>query len=145
MPTPERPPTRKKRILVVEDDPTSLGALQQILQHREYDVVAVTSGEEALPLVESSSFDLFILDVVMSGMSGFDLCRRIREHPGSYDMPVILLTAKDRLLDMAEGDDAGSDLYLVKPIPTAKLLKMVGLFLTPDAPLSRRRRTPPAP
>jgi DNA-binding response OmpR family regulator len=141
VPTPETPP--KKRILVVEDDPTSLGALRQILQQREYEVVVATSGEAALPLVESSSFDLFILDVAMSGMSGFDLCRRIREHPRSSDTPVIFLTGKDRLLDMAEGDDAGSDLYLVKPILAVKLLKMVGLFLTPDGPLSRRRRGPP--
>jgi DNA-binding response OmpR family regulator len=141
VPTPETPP--RKRILVVEDDPTSLGALRQILQQREYDVVAVASGEEALPLVESSSFDLFILDVVMSGMSGFDLCRRIRENPRSSDTPVIFLTGKERLLDMAEGDDAGSDLYLVKPVLAVKLLKMVGLFLTPDGPLSRRRSTPP--
>lgn len=134
----------KRRILVVEDDPTSVGALRQILQHKDYEVVTAMSAEEALPLLESSSFDLFLLDVVMPGMSGFELCRKIREHPGSGDTPVIFLTAKDRLLDMAEGDDAGSDLYLVKPILATKLLRMVALFLTPDGALARRRRaTPP--
>jgi DNA-binding response OmpR family regulator len=130
----------KKRILVVEDDSTSLGAIRQILQHHDYEVTTAASGEEATALLESSSFDLFVLDVVMSGMSGFDLCRQIRERPSSADVPVIFLTAKDRLLDMAEGDDAGSDLYLVKPVLAVKLLKMVGLFLNPDGPLARRRR-----
>jgi DNA-binding response OmpR family regulator len=130
----------RKRILVVEDDPTSLGAIRQILQQSDYDVTTAASGEEAAGLLDSSSFDLFILDVVMSGMSGFDLCRCIRKHPDSAEVPVIFLTAKDRLLDMAEGDDAGSDLYLVKPVLAVKLLKMVGLFLSPDGPLARRRR-----
>lgn len=130
----------KKRILVVEDDPTSLGAIRQILQQKDYEVTTAATGEAAAELLDSSSFDLFVLDVVMPGMSGFDLCRRIRAHPSSADVPVIFLTAKDRLLDMAEGDDAGSDLYLVKPVLAVKLLKMVGLFLTADGPLARRRR-----
>lgn len=79
----------------------------------------------------------------MPGMSGFDLCRKIREHPRAADTPVIFLTAKGLLMDMAEGQDAGSDLYLVKPVLAAKLLNMVGLFLTADGPLARKRRPDP--
>jgi len=131
----------KKKILIVEDDVISLGAYRQILQQRDYAVTTAASAEDALPLIESESFDLFVLDVTLTGISGFDLCRRIRAHPPSQDTPVIFLTAKDRLMDQAEGEDAGSDLYLVKPILATKLLRMVALFLTPDAPLSRRRRS----
>lgn len=133
----------KKKILAVDDDATSLGALRQILLQRGYDVTTAPSGEGALSLLESSTFDLFILDVAMPGMSGFDLCRKIREHPKTEDTPVIFLTAKGLLMDMAEGQDAGSDLYLVKPVLANKLLNMVGLFLTADGPLARKRRHEP--
>jgi DNA-binding response OmpR family regulator len=106
-------------------------------------VTTAPTGEDALSLLDSSTFDLFILDVAMPGMSGFDLCRQIRERPATGDTPVIFLTAKGLLMDMAEGQDAGSDLYLVKPVLANKLLNMVGLFLTPDGPLARKRRHAP--
>jgi DNA-binding response OmpR family regulator len=140
---PPLPP--KKRILAVDDDATALGALRQILLQKGYDVTTASSGEEALPRLESSEFDLFILDVAMPGMSGFDLCRRIRALPATKDVPVIFLTAKGLLMDMAEGEDAGSDLYLIKPVLAAKLLSMVGLFLTTDGALARRRGPEPTP
>ena len=134
----------KKRILIVEDDATSLGAVRQILLQKGYDVTTAASAEEALSVLEKVSFDLFLLDVLMPGMSGYDLCRRIREKPETEGTPVIFLTAKGLLMDMAEGQDAGSDLYLIKPVLAAKLLSMVGLFLNPDAPLARRRRVAPS-
>lgn len=134
----------KKRILAVDDDSSALGALRQILQSRGYDVTTAPSGEEALEILASQTFDLVILDVAMPGISGFDVCRKIREDPRSEDVPVIFLTAKGRIMDMAEGEDAGSDLYLVKPVLATKLLNMVGLFLTPDAPLAKKRRRPAA-
>jgi|SRR5262245_5048637 len=130
----------RKRILAVDDDETALAALRQILGGKGYDVVTANSAEEALPLVESGPFDMFILDVAMPGMSGFDLCRQLRAEQSTMDVPVIFLTAKGRLMDMAEGEDAGSDLYLVKPVLASKLLHMVGMFLTPDAPLAKRKR-----
>ena len=130
----------RKRILAVDDDETALAALRQILGGKGYDVVTAISAEEAMPFVESGPFDLFILDVAMPGMSGFDLCRQLRAEERTADVPVIFLTAKGRLMDMAEGEDAGSDLYLVKPVLASKLLHMVGMFLTPDAPLAKRKR-----
>ncbi len=131
----------RKRILAVDDDVAAVSALRQILSGRGYDVVVAHSGEEALPLSQDGVYDLFILDVALPGMSGFDLCRKIREHAATADVPVVFLTAKGRLMDQAEGQDAGSDLYLVKPVLASKLLHMIGLFLTPDAPLSKKRRS----
>jgi DNA-binding response OmpR family regulator len=90
-------------------------------------------------------FDLALLDVGLPGMSGYDLCRRIRMEPSTQNLPVVFLTAKGMLMDMAEGEDAGSDLYLIKPVLAAKLINMVGMFLSPDAPLARRRRNAPTP
>lgn len=129
----------KKRILAVDDDPMAVGALRQILTQRGYDVVTTTSGEEALAVLAEQSFDLAILDVTMPGMSGYDLCRQIRKDGRTLDLPVIFLTAKALLMDQAEGEDAGSDLYLIKPVLATKLLNMVGMFLSSEAPLAKKR------
>lgn len=129
----------KKRILAVDDDPTAVGAMRQILSQKGYEVVTARNADEALGLIDSG-FDLFILDVAMPGMTGFELCRKIRANPATQDTPVIFLTAKGLLVDMAEGQEAGSDLYLVKPILATKLLNMVGMFLSGEAPLAKKRR-----
>jgi DNA-binding response OmpR family regulator len=129
---------KKKKILAVDDDPTALGALRQILLQKGYEVTTAPSADDALPLI-GTGFDLFILDVAMPGMSGYDLCRRIRAEELTRDTPVIFLTAKGLLMDMAEGQDAGSDLYLIKPVLATKLLNMVGMFLSEEAPLAKKR------
>jgi DNA-binding response OmpR family regulator len=132
----------KKRILAVDDDPTAVGALRQILTQRGYEVTTTTSGEEALAVLAEQTFDLAILDVTMPGMSGYDLCRQIRKDERTVALPVIFLTAKALLMDQAEGEDAGSDLYLIKPVLATKLLNMVGMFLSDDAPLAKKRNQP---
>ena len=130
---------KKKRILAVDADATALGTLRQILLQKGYEISAAATGEEALARMRSESFDLVILDVVLPGLSGFELCRRIRQEPGTRDVPIIFLTAKGLLMDMAEGDDAGSDLYLIKPVLASKLLRLIELFLSDDKPLARRK------
>ena len=80
-----------------------------------------------------------ILDVSMPGLTGYDVCRKIRQDPKTQDLPVIFLTAKGMLVDMTEGEDAGSDLYLIKPVLATKLLNMVGMFLSDDNPLAKKR------
>jgi DNA-binding response OmpR family regulator len=131
----------KKRILAVDDDATALNALRQILAQKGYEVTTAGNGDEALALVgRDSAFDLIILDVTMPGLTGYDVCRKLRQEEATQDTPVIFLTAKGRLMDMAEGEDAGSDLYLIKPVLATKLLNMVGMFLSDDGPLAKRRR-----
>ena len=132
----------KKRILAVDDDPSAVGALRQILTQRGYEVTTATSGEEAVAVLAEQTFDLAILDVIMPGMSGYDLCRQIRRDERTVALPVIFLTAKALLMDQAEGEDAGSDLYLIKPVLATKLLNMVGMFLSEDAPLAKKRTQP---
>jgi DNA-binding response OmpR family regulator len=132
----------KKRILAVDDDPLAVGALRQILTQRGYEVTTTTSGEEALAVLAEQAFDLAILDVTMPGMSGYDLCRQIRKDERTLDLPVIFLTAKALLMDQAEGEDAGSDLYLIKPVLATKLLNMIGMFLSSEVPLAKKRAQP---
>lgn len=131
----------KKKILAVDDDSTALGALRQILAQKGYDVATAGNGEDALAILAGpGSFDLIILDVSMPGLTGFEVCRKLRQEERTQDTPVIFLTAKGMLMDMAEGEDAGSDLYLIKPVLATKLLNMVGMFLSDDGPLAKRRR-----
>ena len=132
----------KKKILAVDDDSTALGALRQILAQKGYEVTTAGNGEDALAILSGAAFDLVILDVAMPGMTGYEVCRTLRQDPRTQDTPVIFLTAKGMLMDMAEGEDAGSDLYLIKPVLATKLLNMVAMFLSDDTPLSKRRRTP---
>jgi CheY-like chemotaxis protein len=132
----------KKKILAVDDDATALGALRQILAQKGYEVTTASNGEDALALMSGdASFDLVILDVAMPGMTGYEVCRTLRKDPRTQDTPVIFLTAKGLLMDMAEGEDAGSDLYLIKPVLATKLLNMVAMFLSDDTPLAKRRRS----
>lgn len=133
----------KKTILAVDDDATALGALRQILLQKGYEVATCASGEEAVEWLKKEVPDLVVLDVAMPGLSGYEVCRRIRADERTEDIPVIFLTAKGLLMDMAEGDDAGSDLYLIKPVLASKLLTMIGMFLSPDAPLAKKRRPKP--
>jgi DNA-binding response OmpR family regulator len=126
-----------KKILAVDDDSSALRALRAILTQKGYEVAIAQSGEEALEQLDDSSPDLVILDVAMPGLSGFETCRRIRQDTRFRDTPVIFLTAKSLLSDMAEGLDAGSDLYLVKPVMASKLVGLVAMFLSPEAPPAR--------
>jgi len=126
-----------KKILAVDDDSSALRALRAILTQKGYEVAIAQSGEEALERLDDGSPDLVILDVAMPGLSGFETCRRIRQDTRFRDTPVIFLTAKSLLSDMAEGLDAGSDLYLVKPVMASKLVALVANFLSPEAPPTR--------
>jgi len=132
---------KKKRIMAVDDDPSALGALRQILAQKGYEVVTAADGESAIALLDSEEIDLALLDVTLPGMSGYDVCRRIRTHEKTRDIPVIFLTARGLVMDMSEGESAGSDLYLIKPVLATKLMNMVGMFLSTDAPLARKRKT----
>jgi DNA-binding response OmpR family regulator len=136
--------SERKRILAVDDDVPALSSLKQILAQRGYDVSTATSGEQALEMTARESYDLFILDINMPGLNGIELCKKIRESPKTADTPVIFLTAKGMVGDMIEGQDAGSDLYLVKPVLASKILNMVGMFLSSETPLFKKAKRPPA-
>ena len=125
--------------MLVDDDALAAAAVEHVLVIAGYDCVTVDSGLAALRWLETDTVDLILLDVMMPGMSGFDVCRRLREMPDTRLTPIVFLTAKDRVKDMTEGMCAGSDLYLVKPVLAARLLRMLQMFLSSDLPLARKR------
>ena len=130
----------RKRILAADDDATALNALRQTLVQRGYEVVAVPSGDDAIMQAAEEDFDLFILDINMPGLSGLEVSQKLREADKTRDKPVIFLTARGTVSDMVKGKQAGSDLYLVKPVLANRLLSMVGMFLSSEVPLAKKRR-----
>ena len=120
-----RAPAGRARILLVEDDPDSLELLAHILEGASYEVVRVSSGFQALAKVPESHFDLVLLDVMLPGVDGFEVCHRLRHDPATEDIPVVLFSAKSRDEDVETGMRAGASGYLRKPISRADLLAAV--------------------
>ncbi len=123
---PRREETGPKaaRLLVVDDNPDVLRYLDQLLGER-YELWHVQEGERALELLVSHRHDLVVSDVMMPGMSGMELCRRIKSDPRVQDTPVILLTARGGEESRIEGHGAGADQYLTKPFYPDELMAAI--------------------
>ena len=114
-----------RRILVVEDSPTQAEALRALLEEHGYVVSVAGSGEQALEHVRSSPSDLVLSDIMMPGMSGYDLCRAIKAENGTRSIPVVLLTTLGDPMDIVRGLECGADNYVTKPYDPGYLLKRV--------------------
>src|SRR5688500_14559176 len=126
----------KTRVLVVEDDPKVLSALRRGLTLEGYEVAAAEDGPSALELALEHPPDAAILDVMLPGMSGLDLCDRLRVQsaagsvpPGQPPFPILLLTARDSVQDRVAGLDRGADDYLVKPFAFDELMARLRALL----------------
>jgi adenylate cyclase len=117
------------KILVVDDTPKNVKLLADVLSARGYVVTTASSGAEALRQVETEKPDLVLLDVVMPEMSGYEVCRKIRENSATEILPVIMVTALDPSEERIKGLDAGADDFLTKPINQAELLARVKSLL----------------
>lgn len=103
------------RILVVDDDEVNRKLVVATLSRAGYEMVTANDGPEALQCVEQTRFDLVILDVMMPGMDGFEVCSRLRHNPQTAHIPIMMLTALDTVADKIRGLEAGADEYLPKP------------------------------
>ena len=108
------------RILLVEDETRMAQALCEILRLEKYEVDHCTNGVEGLAAIESNIYDIVILDVMLPGMNGFEIVKRVRSK--GISTPILMLTAKAELDDKVEGLDSGADDYLTKPFMTKELL-----------------------
>jgi two-component system, OmpR family, copper resistance phosphate regulon response regulator CusR len=115
------------RILIVEDEPTAATVLAKGLREHAYAVDVANDGDAALELAAINQYDLLIVDVLLPGIDGFEVCRRLRADGAS--VPVLMLTALGRLDDRVEGLDAGADDYLPKPYHFKELLARVRALL----------------
>lgn len=121
-------------ILVAEDDRNILTGLVDTLESEGYRVMPASDGEEALDLFINNPFDLVLLDIMMPGKSGYDVCREIRST--DKDIPIIMLTAKGEEIDKVVGLQLGADDYITKPFGVHELLARIA------AVLRRSRRNP---
>lgn len=117
------------KILVVDDTPFNVKLLVDLLGMHGYTMVTATTGPEALEKVAEERPDLVLLDVVMPGMDGFEVCRKIRENPETTLLPVVLVTAMYPVEQRARGIEVGADDFLTKPINQAELLARVRSLL----------------
>jgi two-component system, OmpR family, response regulator MprA len=114
------------RILVVDDDPLLAAALRRPLAYEGFEVEVASSGEEALTSVREHGPDLVILDVLLPGIDGLEVCRRLRQ---ASEVPVLMLTARSEVPERVAGFEAGADDYLGKPFAFEELLMRVKALL----------------
>ena len=121
-----------KKILIVDDESSIVAPLQFLMERNGYRVQVAASGEEALESLEKNRPDLVLLDVMLPGLSGFDVCRMIRENPENKGIRILLLTALGRKVNVAKGLALGADDYIIKPFANNELVARVRRLL--DAP-----------
>lgn len=124
----------KNKILLVDDDVSILLLVSDVLEEKGLSVTTARSGEAALEILSHETFDLILLDVMMKGIGGLEVCRQIR---GRVDCPILFVSAKDSVQDIIKGLDLGADDYLTKPFNLEELAARV------MAHLRRQERTAP--
>jgi two-component system response regulator RegX3 len=113
-------------IIVVDDEPALRDALAYTLRSEGYEVTALADGEAALGLVDANPPDVVVLDLMLPGLSGVEVCRRLRD---AGDIPILMLTARDAEVDRVLGLEAGADDYVTKPFSMAELVSRVRAIL----------------
>jgi two-component system alkaline phosphatase synthesis response regulator PhoP len=122
----------KKRILMIEDEPGLVMTVTDRLEKEGYSVHSVRDGISGLKLGSESSFDLVLLDVMLPGKNGFDVCRDLRQH--GVQVPIIMLTARGQVVDRVVGLKLGADDYVTKPFEMIELLARIEAHLRRAAP-----------
>ena len=127
---------RKRHILVVEDDISILIGLKDNLILEGYAVFTADNGKEGYKLANESNFDLLILDIMLPGMNGFEICKKIKKEKPL--IPIIMLTARSSETDKIAGLDYGADDYMTKPFSISELLARIRAILRRTYPLNKK-------
>jgi two-component system sensor histidine kinase/response regulator len=129
----------KPLIFIVDDVPGNLQVLIHILKQEEYRIAAAGNGHQALDMIPAARPDLVLLDIMMPGMDGYEVCRQLKTNPAAADIPIIFLTAKAETADIVKGFELGAVDYVTKPFNPAELLVRVKTHL--ELKFSREKLT----
>jgi len=121
------------KILIADDEPNIVAAIEFLLKQRGHDVYTAADGAEALSIVERIVPDLVLLDVMMPQASGYEVCQNIRRRPEWRHIKVIMLSAKGRDSEVVRGLTLGADFYVTKPFSTRDLMSRIEGLLEPPA------------
>jgi|Deesub1362A_J573_1020465.scaffolds.fasta_scaffold06510_3 DNA-binding response OmpR family regulator len=117
------------RILIIDDEPEIITLTRMMLQKAGYEVIEAESGKEGLEILEKDKIDLVLLDVVMPGMNGWEVCRKIKADEKLRQIPVVMFTVYDSREDIIRSHECGADAYLSKPFDREELLDVVRRLL----------------
>jgi DNA-binding response OmpR family regulator len=115
----------RKKILIVDDEPSIIMALQFLMEQTGYDTIVAFSGEEAMEAVARHRPDLILLDILLPVVDGFEVCQRVRENPEWKDVRIVLVTAPGSDVKVTKGLDLGADAYVTKPFANVDLVAKV--------------------
>ena len=118
----QNPGGENSTVLIVDDDPRNLKLLEAFLSPQSYDILKATDGEQALAIVQRQEVDLIHLDVMMPGLNGFEVCRRLKSQEHTRLIPVVLITALDDLDSRVKGMESGADDFISKPVNRIEIL-----------------------
>ena len=124
------------KILIIEDEPQLARFVELELTHEDYTVTKAYDGRDGLTLAESGDFDLILLDIMLPGLNGIEVLRRLRK---TSDVPVIMLTARDAVMDKVSGLDMGANDYITKPFAIEELLARIRVTLRQNSHLGDRQ------
>jgi len=119
------PLIKKSIILIIDDDTINLQVIGSFLYNKNYKIILAKNGNDALKSVENNHPDLILLDIMMPGMNGYEVCKKLKANNQTKDIPVIFLTAKTETKDIIKGFDTGGVDYITKPFIKEELLARV--------------------
>lgn len=123
--TEKKTSTKKIIILIVDDDTTNLQVIGSFLYNKNYKIILAKSGNDALKSVENNHPDLILLDIMMPGMNGYEVCKKLKANNQTKDIPIIFLTAKTETKDIIKGFNTGGVDYITKPFIKEELLARI--------------------
>lgn len=118
----------KKKILAVDDNPDNTTIVVELFGE-DYDLRTAETGQEALEIALDFKPDIILLDIMLPDMDGYEICRRLREHPSLSDTKIIMVTAKNALEDRIKGYEVGANDFITKPFSEENILESVDFFL----------------
>jgi len=119
-----------KKVLIVDDEPNIVLPLQFLMEQNKYQVYVASSGEEAIEKIMQFIPDLILLDIMLPGIDGYEVCEIVKLNPKWKHMKIIFLTAKGRDVDVAKGLVLGADEYIIKPFANSEVIEKVKELLT---------------